>query len=345
MSRILLRMICLTLLALPASGEAQVLPEPVGEHPNDDARFQQSISDLASPDYTRRQHAAVTLKNSSAEQIEQLGQAITSNPDNEVVRRVIEILEARYQQPDRDVSEVAAASEAIESAAKSDRWFVAEASRDILKRHWKRRVELAVIELVSLKASLNPKDPTELWKAGRDVDRLPFRAQGLEEANQLIIYVKESWPKGHRGIELLRRLESLASDNFLRESGGIIIILVEGNPLSLEEVAVLKGIFGDAPLLERGKVSLGIKSESPSSDPGVTVRAVTPKSTAAAAGIRAGDVITAIGGKKVQDFDALLTILRTFRIGDKIPFTILQYNAADKRESIDIDVTLLGWPD
>ncbi len=77
----------------------------------------------------------------------------------------------------------------------------------------------------------------------------------------------------------------------------------------------------------------------------MTVRAVTPKSTAAAAGIRAGDVITAIGGKKVQDFDALLTILQTFRIGDKIPFTILQYNAADKRESIDIDVTLLGWPD
>lgn len=343
MSRILLRMIFLTLLAMRASVEAQVLPEPVEEFPNDAAGFQQNISDLASPDYMRRQHAAVTLKNSSTEQIEQLGQVITTNPDNEVVRRVIEILEARYQQPDREGFGVAAASEVIEFAAKSDRWFVAEAARDILQRHWKRRVELAVIELVRLGASLSPQDPTELWKAGLDLDHLPFRRRAGTRPDQLKIFVKDSWPKGPRGMELLRRLEALASDRFLRDTGDIIIILVEGQPLSVEEIAILKGIFGDAPLQERGKVSLGISPEGLSSEPGVTVGAVTSESSADVAGIRSGDVITAINGVNVPDFEALVTILRKCGVGDVITLRVTKYNSTGVRENVDVAVTLKEW--
>ena len=343
MSRILLRMIFLTLLAMRAIVEAQVLPEPVGELPNDVAAFQQSISDLASPEYARRQRAAETLKNSSAEQIVQLGQVITSNPDNEVVRRVIEILEASYQQPEREAFGVAAASEVIEFAAKSDRWFVAEAARDILKRHWKRRVELAVMELVRLGASLSPKDPTELWKTSQDLDHMPFRRRDGIRSDQLQIFVKDSWPKGPRGMELLRRLEALASDRFLRETGDIIIILVEGQPLSVEEIAILKGIFGDAPLQERGKVSLGIQPEGLSSDPGVTVSAVKPESSADMAGIRSGDVITAFNGENVPDFDALVTILRKCSVGDVITLRVTKYNNTGVRENVDVAVTLKEW--
>lgn len=308
--------------------------------------FRQSIDDLSSPDFACRQRALESLKNASTEQIEQFSETVMSSPDNEVVRRLIEILEVRYQHPDSGASEVLAASESLEAAARSNRWFVAEAAREILKRHWKRRVELSVNELVSLKASLRPKDPKELWSNGLDLDHLPFRVRNNPDSNLLKIFIKESWPKGPRGMELLRRLEGLASDNFLRETGDIIIILVEGHPLSVEEVAILKGIFGDAPLQERGKVSLGIKQQARFSVyPGVTVGEVEEKSSAAAAGIRPGDVISAINGQTVPDFEALVTILRKFKIGDKVIFSVRQDNGAGSLEPVEIPVTLMGWPD
>ncbi len=343
MSRILLRMIFLTLFAMHASVEAQVLPEPVKEFPNDAAGFQQNISDLASPDYTRRQHAAVTLKNSSAEQIEQLGQVITSNPDNEVVRRVIEILEARYQQPDREAFGVAAASEVIESAAKSDRWFVAEASRDILKRHWKRRVELAVLELVRLGATLSPQDPVKLWDNTSDQDQLPFGFRNLEGTELLKIYIGRTWPKGPRSGTLLRRLESLGSELFLRDVGQIAIILVDGHTLNPEEIGELKGIFGEGPIQERGRVSLGIRSDNLSDEPGVTVRKVESGSSAETAGIIARDTIIAINNEAVADFDALVTLLRKFEVGDRITLSVIKYNGPERNKPVDVLVILKAW--
>ena len=324
MIRILSGMIGFTVVTVCAGANAQGLSGSAGDAPGGAAGLPQCVSDLASREFEVRQRAAEILKKSSAEQIQQLGEAIHSNPDNEVVRRLIEILEARYQQPDRTASEVAAASEALESAAKSDRWFVAEAARDILKRHGRRRVELAVTELVDLGASISPKDPTELWKARQDLDHFTFRRNRFTRTDQLQIFVKDSWPKGPRGMELLCRLESLASSRFLRETGDIVIVLVEGQPLSIEEVGVLKGIFGDAPLQERGRVSLGISPDSPGADSGVTVGVVKSQSSADIAGLLPGDVITAINDDAVADFEALVAILRKYRVGDRVTLRVLK---------------------
>ncbi len=98
------------------------------------------------------------------------------------------------------------------------------------------------------------------------------------------------------------------------------------------------GIEADQRLNEVASAHLGVK--------GVLVLRVRPGSGAEAAGLRGahmdqtrgfipGDIITAVGGKKIESLPALLSRLDDFKIGDAVKLTILR-----EGKEIEVSVTL-----
>jgi hypothetical protein len=303
-----------------------------------------TIADLGSTDFAKRQQAVTVLKGATPEQVQEIGTTIRTSGDNEVVRRLIEILELRYEKASLDSSEVRSVSESLEESAVSDRWFVSEAARDVLDRHWQRRTEIAVVELSAMNVSLSPKDPTILWKANPDVDQGPFGRMDPTSSQHLKIYVDKAWPNDARAFDLLKRLDSLKSGSFMTQRRLVSIYLIDGHPLAVEQIAVLKGIFGDTGIAERGRVCLGVLNEPRfGAGEGILVGNVQPKSSAADAGIQGGDVIMGMNGEKLTDFDQLVTKLRKFDVGDKVTFSVRSFRFPGNNGTEDIEVTLKGW--
>lgn len=301
------------------------------------------IAELGSPEFPKRQAALSILKESSPEQIEQISLNLESHTDNEIIRRLIEVLELHYENAELNSKEVRYASESLEKAAVSDRWFIAETARDSLDRHWQRRTEMAILELQALNVSLSPKDPTVLWKPDPDANRRPFGINPTS-SRHLKIYVDKQWPEGSRAFDLLKRLDSLKVDAFMTQPRLVSIYLIDGHPLTLEQTAILRGIFGDTGIAERGRVCLGVLN-----DPqfqrvaGVLVGDVQAASSADDAKIRTGDLIVSLNGEKLNDFEQLVKMLRNFDVGDKVTFRVQSLRFENETGYEDIEVTLKGW--
>jgi hypothetical protein len=276
--------------------------------------------------------------------MEAISSSLESSPDSEVARRLLEVLEVHYQQLNPRLPEVRIASESLEKATSADRWFIAEAARDVLDRHWQRRTEMAVLELVDMKVALSPQDPTILWKDDPNADRRPFGLVDPTSTQHLKIFINKDWPDNDRAFEVLKRLDSLKADSFMTQPRLISIYLIDGHPLKIEQVGILKGIFGDTQIAERSRVCLGILNEPRfGGDFGVFVGSVQRGSSADDAGIRQGDLITAMNGEKVTDFEALVTRLRNFDVGDKVLLHVETLSPLGERSTKNIEVTLKGW--
>lgn len=91
-----------------------------------------------------------------------------------------------------------------------------------------------------------------------------------------------------------------------------------------------------------GKAYLGLTLDSFSpavaryfhTEPGAFVSAVQPGSAADEAGLRAGDIITAVDGRTITDADALVAAVRTYEAGDTATLTVVRDG-----ESLELPVT------
>ena len=172
---------------------------------------------------------------------------------------MLEVLEQQFRNVPFQSSEARLLADLLEESASSDTWYVAESAKDVLNRQWMRRIEVAVAELDRLKVPLQPSNPTELWQGG--AARSGFAIDPTE--NQVLkIYVDEHWPENPRAFELLKRLEPLGTDAFLSRPSRVVIYRIDGNPLTLEQTALLKGLFGDTRVQDRGRVCLGVVQEA-----------------------------------------------------------------------------------
>ncbi len=66
---------------------------------------------------------------------------------------------------------------------------------------------------------------------------------------------------------------------------------------------------------------------------GALVQNVVPRSAAAKAGLEAGDVIVALGGKPVRSVEDLLAALRQHKPGDRVSVTVVR---SGKRLTLDV---------
>ena len=105
----------------------------------------------------------------------------------------------------------------------------------------------------------------------------------------------------------------------------------------IEEGKVTRGWLGVSlqALTPAIAESLGMENAS-----GVLVADVAPDSPAARAGIRRADVVTAVGGRAMEDGKALALAIGAMEPGDEAVVTVVRDG-----EPLDIAVKLAGWPD
>ncbi|MEO5912648.1 MAG: trypsin-like peptidase domain-containing protein [Luteolibacter sp.] len=94
------------------------------------------------------------------------------------------------------------------------------------------------------------------------------------------------------------------------------------------------------PFANPEKPVLGIAMGRSRGTEGVPVDAMAPRSPAAAAGLRPGDVITSLDGATVPDANRLEQALTKHQAGDKVKLGILR-----NRKTIDVDVLLARYDD
>lgn len=303
-------------------------------------QFQTAIDGLGSSEFTVRQRSMEMLKKITAEQIPLLAMAIQDNPNNEVARSCVELLERRYATGDRDSLVTRQASEALESAAKSERWFVAEAARAILERHWKRRVEIACKELQKLGVPMEPRDPVKLWEATQ-YDAGPFGRPDPISDRHLKIHIDEYWTSSPARFAMLTRLSPLVSENFLTAASQVSVYLIDGHPLKQEEISELNAVFGETRVQARSRVCLGISNDrQTNAGNGVMVGGVSPGKSADNAGILESDLLLRLQGEPLKDFDHLIETLKAYRPGDEVTFVVQRFSV---RSSFEVKVKLQGW--
>lgn len=332
------------------------------EQKND--QLQALIQDLASPQFETRQAAIRELATlaQSAETVPAFARIVREQGNPEVVRRILEVLEQQFRTVPFDSKEAVALADLLEESAGSATWYVSESATDVLNRQWMRRVEVAVAELSRLKVPLQPSDPALLWQSGGAARFGRFQVDPTED-QVLKIYVDEHWPADPRAFELLKRLEPLGSDAFLTRPARVILYRIDGNPLTLEQTALLKGLFGDTRVQDRGRVCLGVVQEPLMEEGrGILISKVEGGSSAAMAGLKGGDLILALNGEELSDFEELVRLLRQFRVGDTVTLKVASGNQRFQRFEVprpdspddadppkpangarDVSVKLKGW--
>jgi S1-C subfamily serine protease len=86
---------------------------------------------------------------------------------------------------------------------------------------------------------------------------------------------------------------------------------------------------------------LGVQSAAPeANEDGVRIEVVTGDSGAAAAGVEAGDLVTAVDGEAVSDPGDLTAVILSKGVGDQVSLTIVRSG-----ETLTIDATLGSLPD
>lgn len=299
----------------------------------------EAIHQLAAPQFSVRQKSLDVLKSVNADQIALLAEATEKHADSEVAKRCIELLTEIYAAGDRDSGLVRQSSEAIEAAVNSERWFVAEAAQDALERHWKRRVEIAMLELQKLGASMRPQDPAMLW------ERNPGSYQSDPTSDDhLKVFVDEFWKADAQAISLLKRLTPLLHHSFIPGRSRISFVMIDGHTQTPEEIAQFKGMFGDLNVTSRGRVYLGIMHQTSNTDGiGVQIDRVGPDSSAARAGLEVGDVLLKFEDQPLQEFDDLIELLKAHKVHDEVTFEVYRDDFRTPGRRFDVKVKLFGW--
>ena len=308
-------------LEASASSAATVAAAPRQQpEPLSPADAQALINDLSAAAFNKRQSAAQALRPhiDQPELLRVISAALHSETQPERIRRLVELLEESFRTADYRSAAAVLTAEMLEQAAMSEKWYLSEAAQDVLERLWRRRVEVAVLELRRLGVPLDPPDPQVLWKAAAAPQQFPPDPGGRQP---LRIYIDEHWPAEPRAFSLLSRLKGLGVSS--RLGGGLISIYrLEGHPLTVEQTALLKGIFGDFRVQDRGRVCLGITSESGAVSTGVLIGDVQPGSSAEKAGLKSGDFVSTLDGKPLTGFEEMVTLLRNYKVGDKVTLQV-----------------------
>jgi hypothetical protein len=119
---------------------------------------------------------------------------------------------------------------------------------------------------------------------------------------------------------------------FVREAAAYLAVRPE--PLTFSGAAAAT-VAAPGPNAARRRVSLGTVPDFAFGGPGVRVESVVPGSPAEQAGIRAGDIITALGGKPVADLSGYSEILTAYAAGQSVQVVYTRNSAQSA-----VDITL-----
>lgn len=132
----------------------------------------------------------------------------------------------------------------------------------------------------------------------------------------------------HLPSDTIDKIDFVGLDRISRYMG-VLTVAVGNAPVAPDYVEVPRGRKREAP----PKVRLGLRLET---DPagGVLLTEVVADSASSRAGLRTGDVLIKLDGKKLKDANALFAVIRTWK-ADR------EYQAVVMREGNELEVTLV----
>jgi hypothetical protein len=288
------------------------------------------VTDLGSPQFARREAASKALLEAGRPALAPLANAIQKG-DFEVASRGIEII--------RDML----ASEDVELAAEAERILEQAAEGEC------RASRLAAAALEFHQAGTAAAARERLEKLGAVFRERPFVEQAGVE-----VEFGAAWKGTKEDLRQLARIRGLAGVGFhgVKLDATAVAVIgrlrrleqmeLFGTGLSDQAIADLARKLPDARIDVRkgGKLGVGALAFGGPCE----IRTIEPGSAADQAGIRAGDVIVAVDGKPVEDFEGLTSRVAGRGPGERVRVTVERGGAADGDvERLDIDVRLDTW--
>ncbi len=251
--------------------------------------------------------------------------------------RLVDLLESIYIAADaqKDGATVDAAETALDELARSAPPPVADRAEATLEAEYdiRERRALAAIEQFHGVPDFGPIDEIRnlrmrrLNPAARPVERRTDAAIEHRELRLLIIGPK--WTGGDAGLKQVARLKRLK-----------MLYRIEGAPVSDAGIARLRAALPGLEIEVRGAAKLGVGSGGlfAPTERGCLIGEVNKGEAAANAGLQRGDLILEFGGQPVENFAALITLLRRYKPGDSVDVAIRRGDVPMK-----VPVTLTGW--
>ncbi|MFK7817675.1 MAG: PDZ domain-containing protein [Planctomycetaceae bacterium] len=268
------------------------------------------ISQLESPRFRDRQTATRLLLKRGATAIPPLKKRVYSGR-LELAVRAISIFESAYI--GKDPAAAAAADDALEELAESDRQELAEHAKSVLERNYGARTRFAV---------------ENLRRLGGEVDNYPDRQNDPSQQGVPFLILNKKWKGGAKGLKYVRRLKGSRFQ----------IYVIDGVPLAERDIVELEASFDNPVVARRGSAMLGISGARAAA--GCLIMNVVEGKAAEAAGLRSGDIIQELDGKQIEDFEKLVELLRDKQADDIIQLKVLR---EPRTEAQAIRVKLGHW--
>jgi len=322
--------ICLASATVAAGGDGS---EPTAS----ETQIRQWVADLADDTFVVRERATTRLGEAGRPAIDPLAEAADSD-DLEVATRAVRVLLQYGQGNDSNLAIAALERVAALKNRPAESAAASNALASLREEHAREEVlrlgaqpVLLNVQSVPLASGAAPDDElwhlkvSDDWRGGDDGFR---HIKHLHSLRTLLVY---SSTVGDRGIAQLSDMPALERIDLF------------GTKVTPDGVAQLQKRFPQAKIDVRNGAQLGILSHAPVGQNGqpqqpATVESVVPGSGAAVGGVRKGDVITAIDGQAVNDFQQLTEIIGKYQAGQKAKLTVLRNG-----DQQDLEVELGRW--
>lgn len=288
------------------------------------------VEELGSSQFARREAAAASLAAAGRPALAPVEAAIRGS-DFEVASRGVEILQTLLA-GDPDLA--AEAEAALERCAETRGSAAARLAAATLEFHAEGAAAAAREQLESAGAVF--------------IERPLMEQAGLE------VVFGEGWKGSVADLRQLPRLRGLVAVGFHGVGVDREMLAVLGRLERLHQVELFGAGVADADVAELaarlpaaridvrqgGKLGVGALAFGGPCE----VRTVEPGSAADQAGVRPGDVILAVDGVPIADFEGLTTRVAGRRPGEQLRLSVVRDGrAVGERERLDLDVRLDAW--
>jgi hypothetical protein len=319
----------ITAVTFLTAGATSGLPARGGDEPGHE-QITAWIEHLGSPQYARREAASKSLLAAGRPAIAPLAAAIETG-DLEVASRGIEILGGMLA----DETLADAAEAALEHAAEKARPSVARLAESALDFHHLGQAAVAREALASLGAAFHERPVVE--QAGLEVELGRDWKGTSDDLRQLARLPRLEAVLVH-GVRLDD--EAVAVLGRLR---GIKRLELFGTGLAEKVIDQLAGRLPEVSFDVRrgGKLGVGALAFGGPCE----IQTVEPGSAADQAGVRPGDVVVAVDGVVVDDFEGLTDRVAGRGPGERIRLTVARRGGdpSGDAETLDLEIRLDAW--
>lgn len=333
--RTLSRLACLTSLLFLAAIPAGVCVAGDAAAATTGSAWKEAARGLESPAFAVREAATERLAGAQAPVVPLL-LSVAKDGNLEAAVRVVGILEAIYVSAGTKGDGISTdqAEAALDELMRTGRPSVADRADVVLESHYDIRERRAVAEIQRFHGVPKYGPQGELANAWNQrfnpgqpaIDRSGDSSKDKGELTWLIIGPK--WTGGDAGLKQVARLKRLR-----------FLYRIQGCPVSDEAITRLRAAIPGLEVQVRGAAKLGITHGGTfGTERGCVIHEVQEGEAAANAGLRPQDRILQFGDHSVDNFDALVDLLRSYKPGEIVDTVILR-----DENRMTVPVTLTGW--